>query len=198
MLENRASSLLLGILVMRKGQHKLYENSRPQNVIPTDKKTGPSSSNQPLNRAVVNIHQQVQQKQAILRVNSIKTKPDSSQQEATPSKVAKTTNSESTTRALARFALKEAMWGTCQLNKDIVADEANVKQIAVEIEESLFAFLNKDVGGKYKNKYRFLIYRISDRRNLELLRDVINKKISPGEFLITSKYFFRFKLFAFI
>ncbi|EFX79610.1 hypothetical protein DAPPUDRAFT_104329 [Daphnia pulex] len=146
---NRASSLLLGILVMRKGQHKLYENSRPQNVIPTDKKTGPSSSNQPLNRAVANnIRQQVQQEQGILRVNPIKTKPESSKLEATPSKVAKTTNSEPTTRALARFALKEAMWGSCQWKKDLVTDEANVKQIAAEIEESLFAFLNKDVGPK--------------------------------------------------
>ncbi|EFX62815.1 hypothetical protein DAPPUDRAFT_269670 [Daphnia pulex] len=170
-LENRASSLLLGILVMRKGQHKLYENSRPQNVIPTDKKTGPSSSNQPLNRAVANnIRQQVQQEQGILRVNPIKTKPESSKLEATPSKVAKTTNSEPTTRALARFALKEAMWGSCQWKKDLVTDEANVKQIAAEIEESLFAFLNKDVGPK-----------IIDKKNPELLRDVINKTISPDE-----------------
>jgi hypothetical protein len=72
--------------------------------------------------------------------------------------------------------LKEAMWGCCERTKDLVADEANVKKIATEIEESLFAFLNKDYGPKYKNKYRSLIYRISDKYNLQLLRDVITKK----------------------
>jgi hypothetical protein len=43
-------------------------------------------------------------------------------------------------------------------------DEATVKQIATEIEESFFSFLNKDVGPKYKNRYRNLIYRIIDKK----------------------------------
>jgi hypothetical protein len=102
--ENRASNLLLGILVMCTGQRKFciddtaravgpcklvkidksvdkknasntswYKKSRPQNVIPTDVKTLPSSSTQPHNRAVANIRQQVQQKQGILLVNPIQT-----------------------------------------------------------------------------------------------------------------------------
>lgn len=109
---------------------------------------------------------------------SRKRSPESSNEDETPSKVVKS-NSE-TIRTISRTSLKEALWGRCQKANDLETEEAIVEQVAIEIEESLYSFLNKDVGAKYKNKYRSLIYNIKDPKNPELFRDVITKKISPG------------------
>lgn len=61
-------------------------------------------------------------------------------------------------------------------------DEQTVEQVATEVEEALYRLFNKDVGTKYKNKYRTLIFNIKDPKNLGLFRKIIEKQITPGKF----------------
>ena len=84
-------------------------------------------------------------------------------------------------RSFSRDSLKDALWSRCKEAKDLESDESIVEQIAEEIENSLFS-LFKNVGVKYKNKYRSLIYNIKDKKNPTLFRKIITKQITPGKF----------------
>jgi hypothetical protein len=85
------------------------------------------------------------------------------------------------TRSFSRNSLKDALWSRCKEANDLELDESIVEQVATEIEDSLFSFFNKDVGSKYKNKYRSLIYNIKDPKNPGLFREIITKQINPGK-----------------
>ena len=43
----------------------------------------------------------------------------------------------------------------------------------------MFKHFNKDTSGKYRNKYRSLIFNLKDPKNQGLFRKVINGKIGP-------------------
>ena len=85
------------------------------------------------------------------------------------------------TRSFLRNSLKDALWSRCKEAKDLESDESIVEQVAKEIENSLFS-LFKNVGSKYKNRYRSLIYNIKDQKNPALFRKIISKQINTGKF----------------
>ncbi len=85
------------------------------------------------------------------------------------------------TRSFSKNSLKHALWSRCKEAKDLELDESIVEQVAKEIENSLFS-LFQNVGFKYKNKYRTLIYNIKDPKNPTLFRKIITKQITPGKF----------------
>ena len=63
-----------------------------------------------------------------------------------------------------------------------LADETTAERVAAEIEEALYCLFNKDVGMKYKAKYRSLIFNIKDTKNVGLYRKIIERQIIPGKF----------------
>jgi hypothetical protein len=104
---------------------------------------------------------------------------ETNKEEETPTKMAK--SDPESTRSFSRNSLKDALWSRCKEANDLELDESIVEQVATEIEDSLFSFFNKDVGSKYKNKYRSLIYNIKDPKNPGLFREIITKQINPGK-----------------
>ena len=85
------------------------------------------------------------------------------------------------TRASAKSSLKDALWNRCKEASDLSMEESTVEQVASDVEEALYRVFNKDVGVKYKAKYRSLIFNIKDPKNLGLFRKIIEKQITPGK-----------------
>lgn len=88
-------------------------------------------------------------------------------------------------RSVCKNALKEALWNRCKDEDDLSGkiDEAGAEAIASEVEEALYRHFNKDVGQKYKSKYRSLVFNIKDGKNLGLFRQIAEKQITPGKFM---------------
>ena len=88
-------------------------------------------------------------------------------------------------RSSAKTSLKEALWHRCKEASGSAGvmkeKEKEVERVAEEIEEALFRLFNKDVGMKYKAKYRSLIFNIKDAKNQGLFRKIIERKITPGK-----------------
>jgi hypothetical protein len=105
---------------------------------------------------------------------------ETSNGQETPTKMAKT--DPEATRSISRSSLKEALWSRCKEANDVETEEAIVEQVAKEIEESLFSLYKHDVGSKYKNKYRSLIFNIKDPKNPGLFREIITKQLLSGNF----------------
>jgi hypothetical protein len=118
-------------------------------------------------------------KPKITRKRSIET----NNEEETPTKMAK--SDPEATRSISRSSLKEALWSRCKEANDVETEEAIVEQVAKEIEESLFSLYKHDVGSKYKNKYRSLIFNIKDPKNPGLFREIITRQLLPGNFLMS-------------
>ena len=47
------------------------------------------------------------------------------------------------------------------------------------MEDALYRFYDKDVGPKYKAKYRSLVFNIKDEKNEGFFKDIVTRKISP-------------------
>ncbi|XP_057368855.1 uncharacterized protein LOC130689938 [Daphnia carinata] len=102
---------------------------------------------------------------------------ETAKEEETSAKIAKP-DSEST-RVITRSSLKEALWNRCKDINDLEIDEADVEEIANEVEESLYSLFKQDVSIKYKSKYRSLIYNIKDPKNSGLFLEIVTKQITP-------------------
>ena len=84
-------------------------------------------------------------------------------------------------RENARKGLKDAL--RARMDK---ADEEAVKMsdseltdLVEDVESELYRLYNRDVGPKYKNKYRTLVFNLKDEKNHGLFRKVVSGKISP-------------------
>lgn len=55
-----------------------------------------------------------------------------------------------------------------------------IQQFAIDAETELHD-LFRDVGMKYKAKYRSLVFNIKDRKNLSLWEKICNKSITPQQ-----------------
>jgi hypothetical protein len=141
-----------------------------------------SSSSLPRIRADSNSSKKLGESK-VFRKRSIETSKD----EETSKKVVVQSDPEST-RARSRSSLKETLWNRCKEATDLETDEQAVEQVATEVEEALYRLFNKDVGTKYKNKYRTLIFNIKDPKNLGLFRKIIEKQITPGKFSAASSH----------
>lgn len=75
--------------------------------------------------------------------------------------------------------LLDALKGRLEKNKDVKIDESKLKDLVKAIEKELYEIFNKDVGLKYKNQYRRLVFNIKDPKNNGLFRKIVSGKISP-------------------
>ena len=54
-------------------------------------------------------------------------------------------------------------------------------QLSTEIEDQMFNLYQKDIGSKYKTKYRSLMFNIKDDKNNGLYRKIVNGIIKPKD-----------------
>ena len=84
-------------------------------------------------------------------------------------------------RSCTKTSLKEALWNRCKAAKDVQFGEKDVEQLAEDIEHSLFRLFNRDVGTKYKTRYRCLVMNIKDVKNESLFRKIVERQVTPGK-----------------
>ena len=53
--------------------------------------------------------------------------------------------------------------------------------MSAEIEDQMYNLYQKDIGPKYKTKYRSLIFNIKDEKNNGLYRKIVNGIIKPKD-----------------
>lgn len=75
--------------------------------------------------------------------------------------------------------IEDALRTRVEKSGDLTYDKDKMKALVKEIEEELFRLYNKDVGPKYKAKYRSLVFNIKDEKNNGLFRKIVSAKISP-------------------
>ena len=64
-------------------------------------------------------------------------------------------------------------------NDDVKIESDKLEDLVKTIEHELYIFYNKDVGNKYRAKYRSLVFNIKDDKNNGLFRKIINGTIVP-------------------
>ena len=57
--------------------------------------------------------------------------------------------------------------------------EEKLAELVRDVEGELYRLYNKDVGPRYKNKYRSLVFNLKDEKNLGLFRKVVTRRIGP-------------------
>lgn len=78
---------------------------------------------------------------------------------------------------------KKSMWSfvaSCEAGKVSVTD-VDCGRVAQEIEKSLYSLHNENCGEQYKLKYRSLVDNIKYVDDLELNRELMEEKLSPGK-----------------
>ena len=87
------------------------------------------------------------------------------------------------TRSVSKSSFKEILWHRCKESEDLAGKltEADAEALAGEIEEAMYRLFNKDVGTKYKSKYRTLIFNMKDAKNEGLFRQIIERQIQPAQ-----------------
>lgn len=79
-----------------------------------------------------------------------------------------------------RKALQEQIGARMTESTGKKFNEREIKQFANETEAELHE-LFRDVGVKYKAKYRSLMFNIKDRKNLSLWQKICDKSITPKD-----------------
>ncbi|CAG2119310.1 unnamed protein product, partial [Medioppia subpectinata] len=82
-------------------------------------------------------------------------------------------------RANVRTTLKDTLINRCKEANETLVSSSDIQKTANHIEEELFKLFNKDTSGKYRNRYRSLLFNLKDTKNQGLFRKVVNGKISP-------------------
>nr|XP_020738416.1 SPOC domain-containing protein 1 isoform X2 [Odocoileus virginianus texanus] len=75
-------------------------------------------------------------------------------------------------------AMQEALWSRLREHPDLVLSEKVVEGIAAGIEAALFN-LTQATNGRYKTKYRSLLFNLRDPRNPELFLKVVQGDLTP-------------------
>ena len=76
--------------------------------------------------------------------------------------------------------LKDALKTRVENTEGVAIDDDDLDRLVKNIEDSLYKYYNKDVGTKYKSKYRSLVFNIKDPKNNGLFRKIIRKEYSPS------------------
>jgi hypothetical protein len=64
---------------------------------------------------------------------------------------------------------------------DIKIRNEDLDKLSEVIEEEMFNLYQRDIGTKYKNKYRSLVFNIRDEKNNGLFRKIINGTFLPRQ-----------------
>ena len=76
--------------------------------------------------------------------------------------------------------LKDALKTRVEKTEGITIIEEDLDQLVKDIEEALYKLYNRDVGSKYKSKYRSLVFNIKDPKNNGLFRKIVRKEYSTN------------------
>ncbi len=82
--------------------------------------------------------------------------------------------------------LKEALKSKLSKNEDVKLEENKLSELVKNIEHEMYNYYNKDVGVKYKNKYRSLVFNIKDEKNNGLFRKIVNGQIDVKKLVAMS------------
>ncbi|KAJ6642478.1 Death-inducer obliterator 1 [Pseudolycoriella hygida] len=98
----------------------------------------------------------------------------------------KSETSSETIRVTVRRLLKEAISQrmseiTESKHPKLTADE--IDSFASDTEREIYYLFSKDIGTKYRAKYRSLVFNIKDRKNDSLFRKICEKTIQPNQFV---------------
>ena len=63
-------------------------------------------------------------------------------------------------------------------NTDVKLEDDKLEDLVKTIEHDLYVFYSKDVGAKYRAKYRSLVFNIKDEKNQGFFRKIIDGTIS--------------------
>ena len=91
-------------------------------------------------------------------------------------------SSPTRTKNLERTLIKgltDALTLKLSKNTDVKIEEDKLEDLVKTIEHDLYAFYSRDVGNKYRAKYRSLVFNIKDEKNNGLFRKIINGTIAP-------------------
>ena len=82
-------------------------------------------------------------------------------------------------RSNARKGLLDALKTRVEKCDKMEISNEKLQKLVDDIEHELFHLYNKDVGSKYKAKYRSLVFNIKDEKNNGLFRKIVQEKILP-------------------
>lgn len=80
-----------------------------------------------------------------------------------------------------RKSLQEQMSIRMTENTGPKFNDDQIKQYAFATESELYELFSRDVGVKYKAKYRSLMFNIKDRKNLSLWQKICDGTITPKQ-----------------
>ena len=76
--------------------------------------------------------------------------------------------------------LKDALKTRVEKTEGLTISDNDLDNLVTDIEEALYKLYNRDVGNRYKSKYRSLVFNMKDPKNNGLFRKVIRKEYSPN------------------
>ena len=76
--------------------------------------------------------------------------------------------------------LKDALKTRVENTEGVAINNEELDRLVKNIEDALYKYYNKDVGSKYKSKYRSLVFNIKDPKNNGLFRKIIRKEYSAN------------------
>ncbi|XP_041974930.1 death-inducer obliterator 1 isoform X2 [Aricia agestis] len=107
--------------------------------------------------------------------------PSTSKRKDTPDKRQNRMSSEEPIRENVRKALHEQMTIRMGETTGPKFTDEEIQEFAYETESELHELFNRDVGMKYKAKYRSLMFNIKDRKNLSLWEKICERTITPKQ-----------------
>ena len=90
------------------------------------------------------------------------------------------------TRDNSTKGIKNALKSKLEKNEDVKIDDSKLDDLVKEIESEMYRYYSKDVGNKYKAKYRSLVFNIKDEKNNGLFRKIISGNIAPKKLVAMS------------
>ena len=82
--------------------------------------------------------------------------------------------------------IRNALKSKLEKNEDVKIDDSKLDDLVKIIEYEMYRYYSKDVGNKYKAKYRSLVFNIKDEKNNGLFRKIINGNIAPKKLVAMS------------
>ena len=82
--------------------------------------------------------------------------------------------------------LKDALKTRVEKTEGIAISDDDLDKLVKDIEDALYKLYNRDVGSRYKSKYRSLVFNIKDPKNIGLFRKIVRKEYSPNRIVAMS------------
>lgn len=95
-----------------------------------------------------------------------------------PKKMAK--EDQEVRRSVSMAVLSETLWNRCKETVDLKTDKAAIRNIAIQVEESLF-LVSGEVDDDYMDKYNEIVKNLKDTKKF-LFRQIATQKITSSKY----------------